>query len=51
MLIRKEKKRMAKISEIAKNWSSVASNATDLIPVKKLLMSLMNAIGKSKKKP
>ena len=38
------------ISEIAKNWSSVASNATDLIPVKKLLSSLINAIGKSKKK-
>lgn len=40
-----------RISAIAKNWSSVASNATDLIPVKKLLSALIKAMGKSKKKP
>ena len=39
------------ISEIARNWSSVASNATDLIPIKKLITSLLNTIGKAKKKP
>ena len=37
------------ISLIAENWSKVASNATDLIPLKKILGSLVNIIGKKKK--